>query len=55
MVILMLFMKYNHDKVVQYHRALDVMVSVSQFDSGPVTLEEAMGCGDVPVIIATNG
>jgi len=26
------------------------MVSVSQYDSGPVALQEAMACGDVPVI-----
>lgn len=40
----------NHDKVALYHKASDVMVSVSQYDSGPVALQEAMGCGDVPVI-----
>ena len=40
----------NHDKVTLYHKASDVMVSVSQHDSGPVALQEAMACGDVPVI-----
>ncbi len=40
----------NHDKVALYHKASDVMVSVSQHESGPVALQEAMACGDVPVI-----
>lgn len=40
----------NHDVVAMYHRASDVMVSVSDRDSGPVALQEAMACGDVPVI-----
>jgi len=40
----------NHDDVALYHKASDVMVSVSQYDSGPVALQEAMACGDVPVI-----
>ncbi|ODS34546.1 MAG: putative glycosyltransferase [Candidatus Scalindua rubra] len=40
----------SHDKVALYHKASDVMVSVSQHDSGPVALQEAMACGDVPVI-----
>ncbi|MBC8485041.1 MAG: glycosyltransferase family 4 protein [Bacteroidetes bacterium] len=40
----------NHDKVALYHKASDVMVSVSKYDSGPVALQEAMACGDVPVI-----
>ena len=40
----------NHDKVALYHKASDVMVSVSKYDSGPVALQEAMSCGDVPVI-----
>jgi len=38
------------NKVALYHKASDVMVSVSQYDSGPVALQEAMACGDVPVI-----
>ena len=38
------------EKVPLYHKASDVMVSVSQYDSGPVALQEAMACGDVPVI-----
>jgi len=33
-----------------YHKASDVMVSVSQYDSGPVALKESMACGNVPVI-----
>ena len=40
----------NHDKVALYHKASDVMVSVSQYDSGPVALKESMACGNVPVI-----
>jgi len=40
----------THDKIVLYHKASDIMVSVSQYDSGPVALQEAMACGDVPVI-----
>jgi len=40
----------DHDKVALYHKASDLMVSVSQYDSGPVALQEAMACGDVPVI-----
>jgi len=40
----------NHDKVALYHKASDVFVSLSQYDSGPVALQEAMACGDVPVI-----
>lgn len=40
----------NHNKVALYHKASDIMVSVSQFDSGPVALQEAMACGNVPVI-----
>ena len=40
----------NHDKVALYHKASDVMVSVSKYDSGPVALQEAMACGNVPVI-----
>lgn len=40
----------NHDQVALYHKASDVMVSVSQYDSGPVALQEAMACGNVPVI-----
>jgi len=40
----------NHNAVALYHKASDLMVSVSQYDSGPVALQEAMACGDVPVI-----
>jgi len=40
----------DHDDVALYHKASDVMVSVSQYDSGPVALQEAMACGNVPVI-----
>ena len=40
----------NHNDVALYHKASDVMVSVSQYDSGPVALQEAMACGDAPVI-----
>jgi len=40
----------SHDKVALYHKAADIMVSVSKYDSGPVALQEAMACGDVPVI-----
>ena len=40
----------NHDKVALYHKASEVMVSVSRYDSGPMALQEAMACGDVPVI-----
>lgn len=40
----------THDMVALYHNALDLMVSVSQYDSGPVALQEAMACGDIPVI-----
>ncbi|ODS32766.1 MAG: capsular polysaccharide biosynthesis glycosyltransferase [Candidatus Scalindua rubra] len=40
----------SYDKVALYHKASDVMFSVSQYDSGPVALQEAMACGDVPVI-----
>ena len=40
----------NHDKVALYHKVADVMVSVSQYDSGPIALKESMACGDVPVI-----
>lgn len=40
----------NYDKVALYHKASDVMVSISQYDSGPVALQEAMACRDVPVI-----
>ncbi len=40
----------DHDKVALYHKASDLMVSVSSYDSGPVALQEAMACGDVPVI-----
>ena len=42
------FVKY--DKVALYHKASDIMVSVSQHDSGPMALQEAMACGEVPVI-----
>lgn len=40
----------NHNQVAQYHKASDVMASVSERDSGPVALQEAMACGNVPVI-----
>jgi len=40
----------THDKAALYHKASDVMVSVSQYDSGPVALQEAMACGNIPVI-----
>lgn len=40
----------THDMVSLYHKASDLMVSVSQYDSGPVALQEAMACGNVPVI-----
>ena len=40
----------NHNKVALYHKASDIMVSLSQYDSGPVALQEAMASGDVPVI-----
>ena len=40
----------NHNQVALYHKASDVMVSVSERDSGPVALQEAMACGDVPII-----
>lgn len=40
----------NHNQVALYHKASDVMVSVSERDSGPVVLQEAMACGDVPII-----
>lgn len=40
----------SHDKAALYHKASDVMVSVSQYDSGPVALQEAMACGNIPVI-----
>lgn len=40
----------NHDMVALYHKASDVMVSVLQYNFGPVALQEAMACGDVPVI-----
>jgi len=40
----------NSDMVPLYHKASDVMVSVSQYDSGPVALKESMACGNVPVI-----
>ena len=38
------------DQVPLYHRAADVMVSVSLSDTGPIALQEAMASGDVPVI-----
>lgn len=38
------------EKVQLYHRAADVMISAALMDSGPVALQEAMACGDVPVI-----
>lgn len=40
----------SHDEVALYHKASDIMVSVSQYDSGPVALQEALACGTVPVI-----
>ena len=40
----------KHKQVALYHKASDIMVSVSERDSGPVALQEAMACGDVPVI-----
>jgi glycosyltransferase involved in cell wall biosynthesis len=40
----------DHKQVALYHKASDVMVSVSERDSGPVALQEAMACGDVPII-----
>jgi len=40
----------KYDKAALYHKASDVMVSVSRYDSGPVALQEAMACGNVPVI-----
>lgn len=40
----------EHEKFALYHRASDVMVSISGRDSGPVALQEAMACGNVPVI-----
>ena len=40
----------NYDEVALYHKASDIMVSVSRYDSGPQALLEAMACGDVPVI-----
>lgn len=40
----------NHDSVALYHKAADVMVSVSKYDSGPMALKESMACGDIPVI-----
>lgn len=40
----------DYEKVALYHKASDVMVSVSRYDSGPQALLEAMACGNVPVI-----
>lgn len=34
----------------RYYRAADVFVSVPHFDSGPVSLVEAMACGAAPVV-----
>ncbi|MCK4816575.1 glycosyltransferase family 4 protein [bacterium] len=42
--------KVNHGQVAKYHQACDVFVSVSPKDSGPIALQEAMACGNVPVI-----
>lgn len=40
----------THDMVAKYYKASDIMVSVSQYDSGPVALQEAMACERVTVI-----
>lgn len=40
----------DYENVALYHKASDIMVSISRYDSGPQALLEAMACGDVPVI-----
>ncbi len=42
--------RVDHDSVALYHQSADVMISVSDKDSGPIALQEAMACGAVPVI-----
>jgi len=42
--------KVSHDQVALYHKSADVMISISDKDSGPVALQEAMAAGGVPVI-----
>jgi glycosyltransferase involved in cell wall biosynthesis len=42
--------RVEHNIVALYHRSSDVMISISDRDSGPVALQEAMACGNVPVI-----
>jgi glycosyltransferase involved in cell wall biosynthesis len=42
--------RVEHDAVPLYHRSSDIMISISDKDSGPVALQEAMACGNVPVI-----
>ena len=42
--------RVEHDAVPLYHRSSDIMISISYKDSGPVALQEAMACGNVPVI-----
>ena len=42
--------KVDYSAVAEYHKASDVFVSVSPKDSGPIALQEAMACGNVPVI-----
>lgn len=42
--------KVEYDTVALYHRSSDIMISLSDRDSGPVALQEAMASGAVPVI-----
>ena len=42
--------RVEHDSAALYHRSSEVMISISDRDSGPVALQEAMASGCVPVI-----
>jgi len=40
----------DYSQVHRYYRAADLFVSVPRFDSGPVSLIEAMACGAAPIV-----
>ena len=39
-----------HEEMAAYYRAADVFVSLAFWDSGPISMVEAMACGAVPVM-----
>jgi len=44
-----------HEELAAYYRAADVFVSLAFWDSGPISMVEAMACGAVPVMGALPG